>query len=195
MEIWNDVIGYEGKYQVSNKGNIRSLNFHRSNKTKIMKGILDKDGYSRIMLYKDGKGTIYRVHRLVAEAFIPNPNGFPCVNHKDENPSNNDVTNLEWCTVLYNNNYGGKGDKLSKALKGLNTWSRGVPKSNDTRRKMALSHSKKVIQMTLEGNIIKEWGSMTEAANSLGCHQSKISECCRGNRKSHGGFRWKYKEE
>lgn len=195
METWKDIVGYEGKYQVSNLGNIRSLNFHRSHETKIMKCILDKDGYSIIMLYKDGKGTIYKVHRLVAEAFIPNPNGFPCVNHKDENPSNNDVTNLEWCTVAYNNNYGHRRDRLSKSLKGLNTWTRGVPKSADTRKKIGLGNSRKVIQMTLEGDPIKEWGSMTEAANSLGCKHSKISECCRGNRKSHGGFRWKYKEE
>ena len=104
-EIWKDIPEYEGLYQVSNLGNVRSLNYNRTGEIKLLKQG-NVNGYKVVILYKDGKKKNYLVHRLVAIAFLPNPNNLPIINHKDENPSNNNVNNLEWCTQAYNTNYG-----------------------------------------------------------------------------------------
>ena len=101
MEEWKNVIGYEGLYEVSNKGNVR--NVRRNTLLKLSK---TNDGYIQVHLYKNGIRTGFKVHRLVAEGFLPNPNNLPEVNHKDENPINNSVNNLEWCDHKYNVNYG-----------------------------------------------------------------------------------------
>ena len=114
-EIWKDILGYEGKYMVSNWGRVKSLNYHRTGKEKILKGCDNGDSYLRVMLYKDGKGKKYRVNRLVAQAFISNPDNLPEVNHKDKVRTNNCVDNLEWCTTQYNIDY-----SLSKAIIGIN---------------------------------------------------------------------------
>ena len=109
-EIWRDIKGYEGLYQASNLGNIRSLDrkdgrgFNR--KGFVMSPIPAKTGYLNIHLSKQGKGKTFQIHRLVAEAFLPNPENLQIINHKDENPQNNVVDNLEWCTYKYNSNYG-----------------------------------------------------------------------------------------
>lgn len=117
-QIWKDIEGYEGLYQVSNTGKVRSLNYRRTGKTKVIKQSTDKLGYKSVFLCKDGKNKGYLVHRLVALAFIPNPNNYPVINHKDENPSNNYYKNLEWCTQEYNCNYGNCRKKMSEARKG-----------------------------------------------------------------------------
>lgn len=103
-EVWRDIKGYEGAYQVSNFGNVRSLNFMRR---KEVRELAKKNmrGYPYVILYKDTKIQRKRIHRLVAEAFIPNPDNLPEVNHKDENKANNRVDNLEWCTHKYNFDY------------------------------------------------------------------------------------------
>lgn len=98
-EIWKDVPDYEGLYQVSNLGRIRN------SKGRILNFCKDKDGYLKGNIYKNGKNKNIRLHRLIAEAFILNPNNYPSVNHKDENKSNNSVDNLEWCTNAYNTRY------------------------------------------------------------------------------------------
>ena len=105
IEIWKPVVGYEGLYEVSDLGRVRSLNYHRSGKVRVLKYKTDKDGYKFVILCKDGKYKSFRVHRLVALAFIPNPDNLPCINHKDENKTNNCVENLEWCTRRYNVEY------------------------------------------------------------------------------------------
>lgn len=130
FEIWKDVQGYEGYYQVSNFGRVKSLTRTvKSNKgdnypyatlsEKIRKPSEGK--YLQIILCKDGKTKKHLIHRLVAQAFIPNPNNLPCVNHKDENPRNNHVENLEWCTYQYNNQYNNRVErcrhKISTTLK------------------------------------------------------------------------------
>jgi hypothetical protein len=102
-ELWKDIIGYEGIYQISNYGNI--LSFQRYKKGKILKPKQDKDGYFQIGLRQNGQRKFFRVHRLVANAFIENPEGLTEINHKDCIPHNNHVDNLEWCTVSYNNKY------------------------------------------------------------------------------------------
>lgn len=119
-QFWKDIPGYEGLYQVSNTGRVRSLNYNGTRKTKVLKQGTNKDGYKRIKLYKDGKFKVYLVHRLVALAFIPNPNNYPIINHKDENRWNNNVDNLEWCTYKYNSNYGNCIKKLNEGMKRRN---------------------------------------------------------------------------
>lgn len=114
-QYWKDIEGYEGLYQVSNTGKVRSLNYRRTGETKVLKPSTSKLGYKSVNLCKDGKNKGYLVHRLVALAFIPNPNNYPVVNHKDENPSNNTVWNLEWCTQEYNINYGNCKQKIKEA--------------------------------------------------------------------------------
>lgn len=112
-EIWRDVPGYEDKYEVSNIGRVKSCSRTRKGKEdsiatvkeRILKQKTDKDGYKEVGLCRDGKLKYFRVHRLVATAFIPNPLNLPLINHKDENPANNTVENLEWCDFTYNRNY------------------------------------------------------------------------------------------
>ena len=120
-EIWKDVVGYEGLYQVSNKGRVKSNNYHKTGEEQLL--AITFTNYYRCSLYKN-KQHCQLVHRLVAEAFLPNPNHYPCVNHKDENPHNNCIENLEWCTAQYNCNYGSHNDNLSKALKGTKSGER-----------------------------------------------------------------------
>lgn len=125
QEAWKDIPNFEGYYQVSNFGRIRSIT--RKAKTKILnnnyrtiKGQLispakTKDGYLKVSLSKKHKRYYFRVHRLVANAFLSNPNNYPVINHKDENKLNNRVDNLEWCSIKYNCNYGTRNERISKA--------------------------------------------------------------------------------
>ena len=121
MEIWKDIKGYEGLYQVSNKGRVKSLGNNKAKKEKILSLKPSNDGYIRVCLCKNGKEKPFYVHRLVAEAFLPNPDNLPVVNHKIddfEHRSDNRVENLEWCTVEYNNNYGSRIERASTSNKG-----------------------------------------------------------------------------
>lgn len=121
MEIWKDIEGYEGLYQVSNMGRIKSLNYRNTGKEGLLSCKPNKDGYIVVGLSKNKKVKPFYAHRLVAEAFLPNPDNLPVVNHKIddyEHRSDNRVENLEWCTVEYNNNYGTHNKKLSKSNKG-----------------------------------------------------------------------------
>lgn len=111
-EIWKDIKGYEGKYQVSNWGNVRSLNYNKTGQPRVMAGNINRNGYKSQMLRKGNRRKLISIHRLVAQAFIPNPNNYPCVNHKNEIKTDNRVENLEWCTYEYNTNYGGCIQKL-----------------------------------------------------------------------------------
>lgn len=116
MEEWKNIKGYEGLYQISNLGRVKSLKLKSTNRDLIMSLGNSTNGYLQIILCKDNKHKAYRIHRLVAQAFIPNPNNFPCVNHIDEDKTNNNVNNLEWCTISYNNTYGTKLDKKRKKV-------------------------------------------------------------------------------
>lgn len=184
-EIWRDIDGYENLYQVSNLGNVRSLdrysqcknNFKQFNKGCVLKQKNNKNGYKQINLHKDGKRKTYLVHRLVAQTFIQNPNNYPMVNHKDENKSNNIVDNLEFCTCEYNINYGTRTEKMIKT------------KTNNP------SESKPVVQYTLNGYFVADYPSTHEAERQTGIHSGSISKCCLRKGKSAGGFIWKYKNE
>ena len=167
-ESWKDKKDYEGIYQVSNCGRVKSIKF---GKERILKLTKDKDGYLIVNLYKNNKSKTFKVHRLVAEAFLPNPDNLPLINHKDEDKSNNIVSNLEWCDVKYNTNYGTRNKRIGK--------------SNTNGKR-----SKPVLQYTLDGKFVREWESYRECKRNGFNH---VSECCRGKRKSCGGYIWRYK--
>lgn len=169
MEIWLPIKGYEGKYELSSFGRVRSLNYHRTGQTKYMILQNDKYGYKCVPLRKNGKLRLYKVHRLVAEAFIPNLFGDPQVNHIDEDKTNNHVDNLEWCDAKYNVNYGTAIERSAE------------------------KQSKPVLQFTKTGEFVREWPSTTEAGRN-GFNQGNIVSCCSGKRKYHHGYIWKYKE-
>lgn len=169
-EEWRDIKGYEGLYQVSNTGKVRSLITN-----KILKQQLYKCGYLYVGLWKNRKLKYCRVHRLVAEAFLDNPNNLPDVNHKSENKTQNNVDNLEWCDQKYNVNFG---------------------TATERRRKTNTNHpsySKVVLQYDLNGNFIKEWPSTMEIERQLGYTNTNISACCLGKYKQRYGFKWQYK--
>ena len=174
-EEWKPIPGYEGLYEVSNYGRVRS--FKWSSKGKILSpGNTGKDGsgYCFVNLYKDGKAKKHcTIHRLVAEAFIPNPSNFPQVNHMDECKKNNYFENLEWCSSAYNNSYGTRT------------------------RRMAEKNSKPVVQLDKKGNFISEFESLREASRRTGIADENICRCCnhKPGRYSAGGFIWIYKDE
>lgn len=174
-ETWKDITGYEGLYQVSDLGRVRSLKF---GKVRILNPGRIKSGYLMVGLCRDGKVRNVRVHRLVAEAFIPNPSNCPVINHKDENPGNNVVDNLEWCTAKYNTNYGTCPARIAAKLKG---------------RFVNGPCAKKVLQFDKSGHLLKEWPSTMEVERQAGFAQSFISAVCLGKYKSAYGFVWKFK--
>ena len=118
VEEWRDIKGYEGLYQVSSLGRVKSLNYRHTNREKILKYGKNNRGYLHVNLCKKGTIKSFQIHRLVAESFIFNPNNYKEVNHKDENKQNNRVDNLEWCDRKYNINYGTRNKKLSESIKG-----------------------------------------------------------------------------
>ena len=116
VEIYKDIEGYEGLYQISNLRNVKSLNYNHTGIERIMKQQKNRQGYLRVRLWKDGKHKHYFIHRLVANTFIPNLKNYPEVNHLDENKENNCIENLEWCDHLYNNNFGTRNERAGKSL-------------------------------------------------------------------------------
>lgn len=166
MELWRDIPNYEGLYQVSNYGQVKSL---KQRKEKLLKQAKEKNGYYSVSLNKDGNSETNTIHRLVAKAFIENPNNYPCVNHKDGNKGNNCVDNLEWVNHSKN---------MKHAYK----------------TRLTQGPIKRVNQYDLEGNYIKTWKSITEARQELniGFH---ISDVCNGKRNHAGGYIWRYVEE
>lgn len=161
QEIWKDIKGYEGLYQVSNLGKVKSLR-----KNRMLTIQKNRGGYNYITLSFKGYSKIMTIHRLVAQAFVPNPNNYAYINHKDENKENNMWTNLEWCTHKYNCNYGTRNERKAK-------------------KKMI-----SINQYDLNGNFIKKWNSIKEA--NIKYNNYHISQCCSGKRKTAGGYIWKY---
>lgn len=178
-EVFKDIIGYEGYYQISNYGRIKSLkrianNNHIVNE-KILTNHYDTKKYFIAHLCVNKNRRCFKVHRLVAQTFIPNPKNKPQVNHIDGNKENNKVNNLEWATNKENQIHAYKFG-LSKGLKGVKS-----------------PHAKKVIQFDLKRNFIKEWNYIKEASEALNINNSKIGMCCKGERKTAGGYIWEYK--
>lgn len=169
-EIWRDIKGYEGLYQVSNFGRVKSFRegtkFGKQ-KEYILKPWLINTGYHAVMLYKEDRTKHkYQLHRLVAETFIPNPDNLPCVNHKDENKTNNKVSNLEWCTYSYNNNYGTAKERAHK-----------------TRMKC-------IQQLREDKTVIATYRSIDVACELLGHNKSELEEWCKAG--NGGGYLWRY---
>ena len=180
-EVWKDVVGYEGLYKVSNKGNVYSVGRINSQCKKIG-GIILKPGYTRggyllVNLCENGKVKSKYIHRLVLEAFVENPNNLPEVNHKDENPSNNELSNLEWCDARYNSNYGTRNERIRKKVRAVNVETGEVVKFNSTHE-----------------------------AGRKGYDQSGVAASCRGDYNdgkgkligdghTYRGYRWSYIEE
>jgi hypothetical protein len=169
IEEWKPIKDFPD-YRISNKGRIQ-----RVPNNKIKGGLLnptkEKDGYLVVGLFRDKKNIQKRVHRLVAEVFIPNPNNYPCVNHKDENKTNNSIDNLEWCTVAYNNKYGNHYKKSS------------------------ITMSKPIHQYDLSLKYIRTFSSLTNAAKELKCSMGGISSSTRDPLKyTFKGYRWSYKK-
>lgn len=167
-EEWRDIKGFEGKYMVSNLGKVKSLNYRRTGKEKILKGKDNGHGYLQVKLHKDGKGIWYLVHVLVATAFLDNVDNLPEVNHKDEDKTNNCVENLEYCSSLYNANYGTRN------------------------KRRAEKRSKPVFSVDKESGLIMWWQSAHEAEKYTGTAQSNICACCKGKLNSCGGHIWFY---
>ena len=178
-EKWRDIPILKGRYQVSNFGRVRSLDHlvvrpqgNYLAKGRILKAKTNrKTKYKSLMYWEDGKQHYIYIHRLVAEAFIPNPDNLPFVNHKDENPSNNHIDNLEWCTHQYNCNYGTSKDRILE--------------------KIALA----VYQMTRNGEIIATYKSIKDAARAVNSTSICISRACRGLALTANGYRWRYVDD
>ncbi len=176
MTLWKDVKGFEGLYMVSNRGEVKSIDHYvNCNKGKrLVKGRTLKpcdrgNGYPFVTMGRDGKQYNVSIHRAVAIAFIPNPQNLLEVNHKDTNPSNYDVDNLEWCNRTYNNNYANRPFKAS------------------------MKQRKRIVQID-KNKEIKKWNSLSEIHKNLGISIGNISQCCTGKRNTAGGYSWKFEE-
>ena len=188
-EIWKTAVYddeiYEGLYKVSNLGRILSLNYRNTGKAELMNPFDNGRGYLQVLLYKNGKRKTCKVHRLVAETFLENPENLPEVNHKDENKKNNFVflnedgsvdkkrSNLEWKNHKDNINHGTHNERVAKA------------NTNGIR-------SKPVLQLSLTGDLIREWPSVGECGRN-GFNHGAVCRCCNGKQKTHKGFRFMYK--
>lgn len=151
-------------YEISKSGKIRNLKNGR-----ILKPCVDKDGYLVHCLSEKGKSKTVFLHRIIAITFIDNPENKPCINHIDENKLNNDINNLEWCTVKENITHGTRTKRASEKC-----W-------------------KSVIKLDLDNNFLEVFKSMTEASLKTGVLLSSISNCCNGRIKSAGGYKWRIK--
>ena len=175
MEHWKEVVGYEGVYEVSDKGRVRSVDrvdrIGRKRRGQEIKPATQKNGYKFISINHDGKQKHALVHRLVAEAFLENADGLPEVNHKNENKADNSVENLEWCTHKQNHNYG-TGHKKS-----------------------AEKQSVSVVQKNVDGEIVARWRSIREAARTTGAGRKEIGRCCNGKLRTSNGYIWEYADD
>ena len=175
MKRWKNIPGFDGVYQVSDQGDVRSVD---RMVTMVMKGTPCESfrpgrdivpakthgGYLNVVLYKNGKGYHCLVHRLVASVFIPNPQGLPQVNHLDENKENNAVTNLEWCTAQENSSYGTRPERLQT----------------------------RVAKYSIFGELIAEFDSVRDAAKDAGCDYTTIVHCCNSSSQTAKGYVWRY---
>jgi len=207
LEAWKDIKGYESLYQVSSFGRVRSLDRVTPNGRvyygKILKRTLDRYGYFKVTLSINGCHFTKYVHRLVASAFLPNPNDYPQVNHIDENKENNNYKNLEWCTESYNSNYGNRITNMVKntdyAKRSENTNYVEISKhnnyqsSNRIAQRKLLHENNKIPIIAIRGDISLEFDSITSAAKHVNGDPSAISKVLRGKYKTHKGWVFKNK--
>ena len=192
LEIWRTAIYdgeiYEGLYQVSNLGRFKNLNYRNTGKAELLNPGTNKDGYLQVCLSKNGEYKMCLFHRLIAETFLPNPDNLPQVNHKidtkegkkinmvifnEDGTVNKERTTIEWVTSKENNDYGTRNERVAKA------------NTNGIR-------SKPVLQLSLTGDLIREWPSVGECGRN-GFNKGAVAACCRGEKPQYKGFRWEYK--
>lgn len=204
IEVWKDIEGYEGIYQVSNMGQVKSLErvvtCKDGRKTyilpeRILKPSRYKENYLQVVLSNVGKKKTFKIHQLVARTFIPNPQNLPCVNHRNEIKTDNRVENLEWVTQKENLNYGTIIERKSKSMKGKFKGEKhpfyGKHHTEETKQKL----KKPIIQLDLENNFVRNWDSATTASKELKINIPHITACCRGKRNKCGGYKWVYKSD
>lgn len=192
-EVWEVInhpsIGRFDNYAISNYGRVKILNYRKIGRERIMKQSKSKNGYFKVVLCrKNEKRKTFSVHRLVALMFIPNPENLPCVNHKSEVKSENQASNLEWCSVSYNLMYNDGAKKRAQTRKNSTVWMETMAKVNAKR-------SKKVYQYTKNGlELVSVYVSTREAERQTGFYSGHICACCNGkrNRKTAYGFIWSY---
>lgn len=183
IETWKDIPNYEGLYQASNLGNIKSIGYGRP---KLLKLVLNKRlGYLYVTLWKDKKLLGKRVHRLIAQTFLENPEEKPEVNHLDGVKINNNVENLEWSTE--------KENTIHYIKNGLRKYKISEEHRDKINKSNILKRAKTVQQFDKENNLIAEFKSAGEAAKSINIGKGNIINCCNGKLKSARGFLWKYK--
>ena len=174
MEVWKDIDGYEGLYQVSNTGKVRSLRYRNRDEVRELFLKPDNRGYLQVELHNNGKKRMFTVHKLVATHFVRGYKKGYVVNHINENKMDNRAENLEWCSLSCNLEY-------SRNLHPERT-SKGVP-----RRCV-----KEIIQFTLDGVVVRKWASAIDIKSTFGFNEWSIKECCKGKRKTAYGYRWQY---
>lgn len=168
-EIWKPISDYEGLYEVSNLGRVKSLNYRHTGKEKILSPVKGVSGYLRVNLYKGGKCKEYYIHRLVLMTFNPVVDMDRLeINHLDEDKTSNVLENLEWCDRSYNINYGTHNARVAEK--------QYIP----------------VVQLSIEGRYIRSWKGTNDAEREEGFNHGNINSCCRGRLKTHGGYKWQY---
>ena len=175
-EEWRDIEGFNGLYKVSNTGRVISFKQSRFSKRNDFYELKQKPRggrYKVVYLSINGKGNGYLVHRLVAKAFVPNPENYPCVNHKDEDIYNNRSYNLEWCSHKYNCNYGTRTERI----------------------KANMPQNKAVYQLSMRGEIIASYKTIKEASKKTGISAGHICSVCKGGREYANGYKWRYKDD
>lgn len=187
-EVWKDIKGYEGFYQVSSLGNVRSLNWGNTGEIRNLYLKPHNKGYLQVELSFAKKKKMYTVHRLVAETFIDNPNNYPCVNHKDENKKNNAISNLEWCTHKQNNEY-----SLKLHPERLELFCHSSRNRNkESKKGIANKRFKSIVQMDKNGETIRYWPNLISIKSEMKWNEWSIQECCEGKRNTAYGYKWHY---
>ena len=172
-EVWKDIEGFEGKYQVSNLGNVKSLNYRNQGYSQNLVPKKNNQGYLWVELRRNGESKCCLIHRLVADAFIGNPDNYPIINHKDENPLNNTAYNLEWCTNSYNVLY-------------------SLRKSNGYKVRQTKHSKKKLLKITKDGNVEEISESIGEFCKENNLNEWSILQCCSEKRKTAYGCKWRF---